>query len=85
MPRADLLKYVQDNMAGWNGEGRFGPPPPKGVGSLTTWAYDMEQWCFKVRRDILVLEKLLIDHKLITRDDIYGDPGDPPPPPAGEI
>ena len=45
------------------------------------WAKDWEEFGRRVRRDILVLEKLLVDKKIIDKADLYGDPGDPPPPP----
>ena len=78
MPRSDLVEHVKEHMGGWNGEGRKGPPPPNGVGPITQWVYAMEQWGFKVRRDILVIEKLLIPDDEVRQRELYGDPGDPP-------
>ena len=41
---------------------------------------ELDEWARKVRRDILVIEYHL--KKLgVTKADIFGDPGDPPPPP----
>ena len=52
-----------------------------GANAIQDWAVDWEEFGRRVRRDILVLEKLLVDKGLIDKADLYGDPGDPPPPP----
>lgn len=50
------------------------------TGRTVQYLRDLDDWARKVRRDILVIEyhlkKLGVDEA-----DIFGDPGDPPPPP----
>jgi hypothetical protein len=58
-----------------------GPREPVGKAALQQWAQDWNEFGRRVRRDILVLEKLLVDKGLIDKADLYGDPGDPPPDP----
>jgi hypothetical protein len=54
--------------------------PVDGV-AILQWMHNCHEWNRRVRRDILVLEKLLVDRGTIIQADLYGDPGDPPPPP----
>ncbi|HEX9166289.1 MAG TPA: hypothetical protein VF862_10280, partial [Gemmatimonadales bacterium] len=53
------------------------------------WMWLMWMWARRVRRDLLVLEKYLEDQKaegkLSGTIPFYGDPGDPPPPPDGDL
>lgn len=60
----------------WNltTNGQVSPP------ELFKYLNDLDSWARKVRRDILVIEYHL--KKLgVKKADIFGDPGDPPPPP----
>ena len=45
------------------------------------WYQDFTGWGVRVRRDILVIEEHLKSQGKLTKDDFYGDPGDPPPDP----
>ena len=47
------------------------------------WAWDMYEWCRKVRRDIIVLEAHVAAAKGVDPSTLFylGEPGDPPPPP----
>lgn len=58
-----------------------GPKGPIDGNAIGEWAGDWQEFGRRVRRDILALEKLLVVKKLIVEADLYGDPGDPPPPP----
>lgn len=48
---------------------------------LRDWAKDWYKFGQRVRRDILVIEKLLVDKCGVDPAEFYGDPGDPPPDP----
>ena len=80
MKNPAIQDLIREKMGGWDGveAGRF-----SAVGSqdLKAWALDMYVWAKAVRRDILVLEYHLKQNRGVTADDLYGDPGDPPPPP----
>jgi hypothetical protein len=72
-----IKDLISEKMNGWNGETPRQIPPPKKT--LKVWTEEMYQWASEVRRDILVLE-----YHLKLKDPtapLYGDPGDPPPPP----
>ena len=75
MASQEIKDHIKSKMDGWDGT------PDKLPKSTGGWEGDMYEWGRRVRRDILVLEKLLVDNKVINKADLYGDPGDPPPPP----
>jgi hypothetical protein len=75
----EIRDYIESKMYGWNGEQDSSEFPRRHA--LRDWARDWEEFGRRVRRDILVLEKVLVDNKLIDKADLYGDPGDPPPDP----
>ena len=85
---SDKIKaHIKSKMNGWDGKpaapARPEPdgPRPVNAGALDAWLRDCYEFQRRVRRDNLVLEKLLVDKGLIDKADLYGDPGDPPPPP----
>ena len=54
---------------------------PVNVEELKMWVKEVEEFGRRVRRDILVLERLLIAKGGSDWEHLYEDPGDPPPPP----
>ena len=88
MASAKIKAYIESKMVDrrtgrpWDGTPdvvafaqRVGPT------AIREWAKDLEEFNRRVRRDILVLEKLLVDKCGVDPADFYGDPGDPPPDP----
>jgi hypothetical protein len=74
--------YIKSKLGGWDGTPDVVPFPRRsGPNALQDWAKDWNEFGRRVRRDILVLEKLLRDKGDINQADLYGDPGDPPPDP----
>ena len=82
--------YIKGMTDGWDGEDpvpvvrrRPGTGNPRQVNAADLQAWLDECYAFqrKVRRDILVLENLLVAKGVINEQDLYGDPGDPPPDP----
>ena len=73
MASQPIMDYISKKMNGWDGTPDTWP-------STGNWERDMYEWGRRVRRDILVLERLLVDKGDIKQQDLYGDPGDPPPP-----
>jgi hypothetical protein len=79
---AKIKAHIKSKMGGWDGTPDVVPFPRRGgKTALRDWAKDWEEFGRRVRRDILVLEKLLVDKGVIDKADLYGDPGDPPPDP----
>lgn len=61
-----------------------GPEPhfsQKSSADVNGYGQDIYEWGRRVRRDILVLEYHLKERCRVRDDELYGDPGDPPPPP----
>jgi len=89
MTNAEIRKLVSAKMGGWNGM----PPTikdyeplglsrsdPVSVDSVKNLANNWREFGIRVRRDILMLEQLLIDKGVLKEAELYRDPGDPPPP-----
>jgi hypothetical protein len=55
-------------------------PQRVGPAALREWSKDWYEFGRRVRRDIFVLEKLLVDRG-VDPAELFGDPGDPPPDP----
>ena len=83
MAGQEMKDYIGSMMDGWDGV----QPENRGLGqgainevNLRNWMLDVYRFNRRVRRDILALERLLIASGVIDWKDLYGDPGDPPPP-----
>ena len=73
-----IKKLIDDKMK-WDGRA----PEQRGPYRYKEWkeyARNLDQWARAVRRDILVIEYHL-KQRGVKESDLYGDPGDPPPPP----
>lgn len=77
-PNSKIVDLIKRRMNGW--DGMPGPVNSRPQNRME-WASAMYEWGRRVRRDILVIEHHLTTHLNVASDDLYGDPGDPPPPP----
>lgn len=93
MARQDLVDHIKAEMGGWDGLparaedtytqlpklDRNHPVDPDVLAKLLAdFNENWRQFGLRVRRDILVLEKLVIPDNVQRRATLYGDPGDPP-------
>ena len=77
-----IENLIRSKMGGWDGmHAQSGPFQRRNKNDLKGIDADWNEWARAVRRDILVLEHHLLQRFDLTPDDLYGDPGDPPPPP----
>jgi hypothetical protein len=91
MASEEIRKYIRSTNINdgkpWNDAPGVGPFPQRRVANsgefdavgFAEWAHDWREWGLRVRRDILVLEHLLVGASI--KQHLYGDPGDPPPDP----
>jgi hypothetical protein len=85
------VNYVMDRMSKWDGMDPVpivDPLPPIGPvfkdfneARVRQWMHACYEFQMRVRRDILVLERVLIEECNVDEAHFYGDPGDPPPDP----
>jgi len=82
-----IKALIHSKMDGWEGDPQDyleltgGAKEPVNKADLQKWIENSHEFARRVRRDILVLEHLLVAKGLIDEQDLYGDPGDPPPDP----
>ena len=88
MATAKIKAHIKSKMQ-WDGMPEVLVFPPRTFSTqhlvdkdeIRAWVHDWNEFGRRVRRDILVLEKLLVDKCGVDPADFYGDPGDPPPDP----
>ena len=89
MAKPELVAHIEAEMGGWDGTperaedvyqplGDLVKGEPVTTDVLLAFNRNWRQWALRVRRDILVIEALLAH---VSKDDLFGDPGDPPPDP----